>query len=65
MKIKNNLQSGDFFLCHKILNTLLFGSKLFPSSGEITKPKIQLTKNISHANIMHTRVTKKPTRLKI
>jgi hypothetical protein len=60
MKIKTKLQSGNFFHCHKIRNTLRFGSKLFPSSDETTNPKIQLTKNTrTHANTIHTRGTKK------
>ena len=65
MKIKTNLQSGDFFQCHKILNTLRFGSKLFPSSGETTNPKIQLTKKYNSRQHNAHASNKKPIRLKI
>jgi hypothetical protein len=49
----------NFFHFHTKLkhSTPQFVSKLLPSSGEITNPKTQLTKNAAHINTIYTRET--------
>jgi len=49
---------SNFFHRHRNTqnNTLSFGSKLLPSSGEPANPKTQLTKKCNtQVNIVHTR----------
>ena len=56
---QQHLQELFFYSHTKHKNTTLyFVIKLLPSSGEITNPKTQLTKNVAHINIIHTREIK-------
>jgi hypothetical protein len=54
---------NNIFIRHKNteINTISFGSKLLPSSGETANPKTQLSKNVTPINITDMRETKTNT----